>query len=458
MKRQTVWQDFATVPAEALVNDSAGNLVSIGATAGPLLGTFTIDGLPDGEYILHSGSRYMVTSSSSPDLGTTRGGRPDIIPLGNQSSLIGFHLSSLKPWQSGDLLELFSTEADDWDFGTERFTSLSPNQTTVDFTFDLRNLGGGRQASLIEGSKGDHLYVAQLSNATSSNGVPYRAMARVIQYLPFDAVAGGFVDLPSAAMLNVQQSKSTAAEFHGDQFKALIVAEANPKTTFNCNFCTGGFAVVGQGGTANDGFYTSNSDLLTVRDSTGSLVQTGTMTYGSPANANLLGDWGEIGLVSWFGSVRYQVPGATSATPNGLLSGVQMTALATEFAAPRALVPTLSFARHLQIDGVNGMSDQTLASLTPVVTRDPPATGTPTRYAIVVVELVASGAQTQMRNVAFISTPHTSFQILPGILQSGHYYAFHVFDWDAPDQTNAPFRTVLNATFAATPSGLLTAP
>jgi len=458
--RQTVLQDFTAIPAEAFIVDGSGNIVStIPATPGTgvAIGTFTIDGVPDGQYILHSGTRYMVTSTNAPDLGTSRGGRPDMIPLGNNSTFLDFHLTNLESWHSGDLLELFSTEADDWDFGTERF-GIPDALGNLNVNFDLRNAASGNQISLIEGSKGDRLYFAQLSNATSSNGVPYIAMSRLVQFPPFNTVVGGTVNL-TAPMLNVQQLNTTAAEFHGDQFQNLMF-EANPHTSYVCGGCAGLFSVVGQGGTAKDGFYTSNSDLLIVKDPTypvGSLVQTGTMTYGSPANAGLVGNWGEIGFLGWFGTVRYQLPGKT-ATQRGLASGVQLTAAAPDFAAPRALVPTVSFVRNIQIDGVNAFSDQNLVSLTPLVSWDPPTLGTPTRYGIQVVEILAPGTATQTRFVAQISTPNTALRLPPGILQSGHFYAFQMSAWDAPDQGIAPFRTVLNAAFSVTPTGLLTAP
>jgi hypothetical protein len=460
--RQTVLQDFTAIPADAFIVDAGGNIVStIPATpgTGAAIGTFTIDNVPNGQYILHSGNRYMVTSTNAPDLGGSRGGRPNLIPLGNNSTFLNFHLTNLESWHPGDMLELFSTEADDWDFGTDRF-GIPDALGNLNLNFDLRNAGGNNQISLIEGTKGDRLYFGQLSNATSPNGHPYIAMSRLVQFAPFNTVVGGTVNL-TASMLNVQQLNTTAAEFHGDQF-ANLMFEANPHTASGpgCGACAGFFSVVGQGGTANDGFYTSNSDLLVVRDATypvGSVVHTGTMTYGSPANAGLVGNWGEIGLVQWFGTVRYQLPGKT-ATQRGLASGMQLTAAASDFAAPHAIVPTLSFVRNIQIDGVNAFSDQNLASLTPLVSWDPPTVGTPTRYGISIVEVFANGAATQTRVVAQISTPNTAFRLPPGILQSGHFYAFQMFAWDAPAQGNAPFRTVLNAAFAATPTGLLTAP
>src|SRR5205814_5666177 len=96
--------------------------------------------------------------------------------------------------------------------------------------------------------------------------------------------------------------------------------------------------------------------------------------------------WGEIGLVRWLGGVTTQVPGTLPAfTP--LFSGISWTADARDLAAPRVLTPPISFVRNFRIDGQNGFADQALASLTPTVSWDAPAMGTPTLYSIGVFEL-----------------------------------------------------------------------
>lgn len=458
--REIIPQDFAATPAEALVLDGAGNLVSIPAIpgSGAALGTFTIEGVPNGEYVLHSGNRYLVTATNAPDLGASRGGRSTITALADRSAKIGLHLT-LAPWHAGGLLELFSTEADDWDFGTDRFVTLADGQTDLAFTFDLRDAAGGNQVSLIEGSRGDRLYFAQLAPGTTSAGVPYMAMSRLAQLPSFDTLVGGQVTLPPTVLSDVQQMNSIEADFRGSEFKAALTAGANPATAFDCGACVGTFAVLGQGGRAEDGFYTSNADLLAMSDPSGTDIASGIMHYGSPANAGLGGEWGELALAQWSGFVRYQLPGKQP-TSRGLPSGISMTAPPAAFAAPRQLRPTMSFVRNFRIDGRNGFDDQSLTSLTPTLSWTPPAIGTPTFYSVRVFEVYADAnlLRTQTKLAASISTPGTSVKLFPGILQSGHTYAIEMVAADAPEQANAPFRIVLNSATAFTPSGLLTAP
>jgi hypothetical protein len=460
--RQTLPQDFTTIPVEAVVRDAAGNLVSIPAVpgTGAALGTFTITGVPRGQYTLHAGSRYLVTTTSSPDLGSSHGGRPDVTPLGNHSAFLDFSLTNLAPWQPDSLLEIFSTEANLWDFGIHRAASppLANGQTDASFTFNLADANGtpGEPPNLIQGSKGDHLYAAQLSDATSGNGLPYLAMSRVIQFPLFDTLVDGTVRL-SGAMLDVQRAKTTSFDFRSSAFRARILSEANPNTRLTCLGCNGSVSVLGQAGTTKDGFYASNADLLVFTESTGVDVLTGAMAYGSPANANLVGSWGEIGSVRWTGLVFYPFPGKLAAF---LSAGFNWSADALAFAAPRVLTPSISFVRNLTIDGADAFANQTLASATPTVSWTAPSLGVPTHYSIRAYEVFVSPAfvRAQKRLVATIFTPNTAFQFLPDTLQSGHQYALEVVAIDASAATNAPFRTVLDSAEAFTPTGLLTIP
>jgi hypothetical protein len=397
-------------------------------------------------------------SQATSDLGVSQGGRPDVTLLNvDDSSFLDFHLTNLAPWQTGDDLEFFSTEANDWDFFTDRFASMTDGQTHLSLSFDLRRTDGSL-ASLIEGSKGDHLYFAQLSNAISSNGVPYTAMSRLVQFAPFDSLVNGQVSL-DGAMLDVQQTNTIAVNFRASQFTAAFAADGNPNTVLDCAICGGTFAVLGQAGTARDGFYAANADLLLLNDPSGADMQTGTMSYGSPANAGLVGSWGEIGLVRWIGGVPVHLPGALPAF-RPLESGISWTANARDLAAPRVLAPPISFVRNVRIDGQNAFSDQELASLTPTVSWDAPAIGTPTLYSIAVFELTVnvSNRTVVVRPSRTIFTPNRSFTLPPGILQTRRHYVFEMSAIDAAEQTNAPLRTVLNAAAASTPSGLLETP
>jgi hypothetical protein len=164
-------------------------------------------------------------------------------------------------------------------------------------------------------------------------------------------------------------------------------------------------------------------------------------------------------LVRWLGGVPTQPPGALpSFTP--LFSGISWTADARNFATPRVLTPPISLVRNFRIDGENGFADQALASLTPTVSWAEPAIGTPTLYSIGVFEVGVNpnNNRTTRTLVATIFTPNRSFTLLPGTLKTGKRYVFQMSAIDAPEQTDAPFRTVLNSASAFTPSGILTAP
>ena len=470
--RTSVPQDFSAIPAEAIVQDPAGNLVHIPAVAGTgaALGTFTIAGVPNGDYILHSGNQYLLTSTNSPDLGSSRGGRPNQIPLVGPANL-NFSLTNLAPWQTGDTLELFSTEVDDWDFQTESrllpdpangFPGvLFPGQTTLDFSLDVKTLDATAAPALIQGSVGDHLYFAQLSSATSTGGVSYQALSRLVQFPLFDLVDGNSVAL-SGALVDVQKGNTIAFDYRGSAFKSQIATEGNPKANLSCaNFCGGFLGVLAQAGTSADGFYTANADLLLLPDPGGADLLTGLMTYGSPVGAGLVGNWGLIGLARWGGRVNHKLPGKFPVS-FGAFSGIDWTADPAALAAPAVLTPPLSFPRNIQIDGQPFFSDQTLGSQTPTVSWTAPALGVPTRYELSILELglTPNGLRTEYirPNVARIITADTSFKVLPGLLLSGHSYVVSISAIQAPSAGNAPFRAVLESVSVTTPSGVLVAP
>src|SRR4051812_20939116 len=105
--------------------------------------------------MLHSGTQYLVTSTSSPDLGTQKGGRPARLraPL-TAAAPLALTLDGLDSWHAGDALEFFVSEENDWDFNTERLVLANPGNTSLSFTLDVSRVDGG-PASAIQ-AQGDH--------------------------------------------------------------------------------------------------------------------------------------------------------------------------------------------------------------------------------------------------------------------------------------------------------------
>jgi hypothetical protein len=426
--RDSIPMDFATQSVEALVLDASGRRVPIPGSAGPQ-GTFTIPNVPVGEYILHSGTQYLVTSTNSPDLGYVMGGMP---PQGTATrhprtiltkpSIISFSISNLAAWQNGDQLEWFSTEVDDWDIRTDRLLALAPGATGFSLAADVSQIDAPPPSgpALISTTVGDHVFVAQLSRKTSTTGVPYVAMSRIAQLSPIDMVAGGSVSA-GGTMSDVSAANVIALDYRGTQWDAALAA-GNPAQTTCLDYQGCAFiGVLAQGGSAQDGFYTANADLLLLDNPVGNLL-TGTMTYGSPSAASLSGSWGVMFDVRKDKRVIHQLPGATSGWWFG--SGVEwVTTVAAAQAGP--LAPPITMPTAIKVGSADFFAGGPGMGLTPTLQWTAPSTNNAVFYDLVVFELYADASnQTQRRTAAYLVTPNLSLTLPAGILQTGKTYVF----------------------------------
>nr|MBA2538471.1 hypothetical protein [Deltaproteobacteria bacterium] len=367
--RDSIAFDLGANPAHAIVSDGTGGYVAIPAVAGPE-GTFTIDNVPVGDYVLRTNNTYLVTSTNTPDLGFSAGGRPVRQPTDNP--LIEMSLSGLVPWQAGDQVELISSQADDFGFNIELDSSLEPGHTSAVLPVEL--LPGGQQISLILGSQGDSTLVGQLRTQTSANGVPYQAMTRIGHFpSTFDMTLAGPNAVAVTLDTDISNDASIALDFRGTAHFAALTADGDPAANPFCDFVCGGIVgVLAQAGSASDGFYTGNADMLLLFDYAGTDLDTGTMNYGS--TSSFVGDWGLLFLSRWNAQRVYQLPDTDF--PGGGARAPNLIEWVTDSASGAAgpLVPKLTPPRNIQIDGqafFDGSS--TNLTTTATITWSPPA-------------------------------------------------------------------------------------
>lgn len=403
--------DFSADVIEALVMDpTTGDVTAYPGTAGTgvAAGTFTIPNVPVGEYILHWRTHYIVTSSNTPDLGNLRGGRPpaERTPL-TSATMLSLSVTNLEPWAptTNGFLEFFSTETNMWDFGTDQYGTLPAGATSTSLSFDLRNVttvrsGSNPGGSEIHGSAGDSAYLGQLAARTSSNGTPYLAMTRLAALPSFDLVSGATISV-TATMSDVSAVKTISYDYRGSLFREAVAAGNPQQGSFS-----GSTFVFGQPGSAEDGFYSSNADLLWLPELGASDVVTGTMTYGSPANAGLAGDWGELFWVS--------------AVASGGERNEWLTSVASAQAGP--IVPKASVPTGITLDGLPFYSGGAIgATATLAWTRGP--IGVPTFYRVALAEVVANGSgRPTFLGVGSFTTTSTTLRFPPNILLAGHSY------------------------------------
>jgi ZU5 domain-containing protein len=449
--------DFSTQTIEALVTDAHGDVTAvcagIGGT-GAALGTFTIPNVPNGEYILRAGQNYVVTRSNSPDLGRFRGGRPlgERIPLG-QPAFLTIDVSNLAGWQGNDQLEFFSTEANDWEFGAEAWGVPAAGATATTVHMNLSQIGFSEEPpSAIQGTNGDAAFLTQLSSATSPTGVRYQAISRVSSLPTFDLTSGGSVTV-AATMLDVAQTNTIAVDYRGSQFLQML--QENPNRS---GVVKGYFGVFAQPGTAADGFYSANADLLLVFHPDVDIA-TGTISHGSPADANLAGNWGTLFAVAVSEQVRLR-PLGTIDFPSGVFADSLGWTTTPEAAQAAPIIPPLSLATAITVNGADYYAGGTGVGTALTLSWLPGVVGHPAFYRITISRLfVNAQGRTGKQTIANILTPNTTLKLPPGIVQSGSTYVFQLMSV-ASTSINAatllatsPFKSGLDIATATTVSG-----
>jgi hypothetical protein len=202
----------------------------------------------------------------------------------------------------------------------------------------------------------------------------------------------------------------------------------------------GGFTpfvdIEGLGGGIGHGMIGSTLDLALLSPSwTAGDFSTGTLSYGVPPDGN----WGVFtGLRYAMGAlVRLPCPDATGCQSDGHALATLVRSAGMERQFETALQPTGTVAPLLSPVGaafVNGASlatRQTGFGTTPTLSWTPPTLGAPDLYRVSVLKLetyqdVNGNWRTKWSTVATLSTPHTSLQLPPGILESGMAYMFSI--------------------------------
>jgi hypothetical protein len=427
--------DFSTTPVEAILGDGSGGYATLEGQAGSA-GTFTIDGVPDGEYILHSGTHYLVTTSNTPDLGVNVGGRPNRLPI--TSSHLDLTLQNLAAWDAGnatdpaDQIEWFSSQADDWDFDSERLANLQPGDQQVTIPVDIDNVDAG-PASTIDPTLGDRAVAGQLVLQHTTSGVPYLAMQRVAQFPSTFTATSNQTQALTLSMVDMSASATLSVDYRGSQLKAVLDQYGNPGHVGPGSVCPpgicGGFAgALGQAWSTTDGFFAANADLLVLPDYVGQDIVSGAMGYADPSV--LGGTWGVLFDARWGMRTPQQLPDTNNRAGTSYWGYPDWVEWTTTLAAAQAgpITAPLLPPTNIQVNGAPFFAGGHDLGGTATITWTNPNTGAiqPAFYTIQVSELyVDANNNSHGQTVATISTPDTSFTFPPNmILQAGHSYVF----------------------------------
>ena len=367
--RHDVPTDFSVVSTEAIFQDGAGNLVPIAAVPGPVgSGTFTIPGVPVGEYTLRIGKSYLVTSSSVLDLGSTRIGRPDVtpVPFGTPTTLT-FDVTNFDPLDVDSDIEMFSTEVNDWWFNIQSWIQAPSSSTTLAGVVDVEELSrftSGQTMNEILGSRGDELTVAQLRRSSVPLGTAGVAdawtMTKVasLEPAPFDLLAGGSA-LFSGSAVPVTLSRVADFDYRGSDFEAAWAVDGNPVAVFSSTERSW-VSILAEGSVRPAG--TSEGETGATVDPLGVMAppgvfdfRTGPLAYGLPPT----GSWDDFGATRIVRRMRYLLPGslkpfAAPAVNNPYTFDGLWQDFLVSASGPTVITPAVTPARNVAI--VNGAS------------------------------------------------------------------------------------------------------
>ena len=154
--------DLSHAPIQVLIPPSFAPISGTGNSDG----TFTIPNVPVGDFIFVAGSRYLVMSGDTLDLGEYFDGR-STNAIATAATNLTFNVTGLAAWQAADELELYSPSSGTLAFDLESYaTSGAPmvNDTSLaNLVFDLERSDRG---ALISAAAGDAATLAQLSTQT----------------------------------------------------------------------------------------------------------------------------------------------------------------------------------------------------------------------------------------------------------------------------------------------------
>ena len=381
-------------------------------------GTFTVTGVPSGNYWLAIASGGYWTSASDLDLGQDFLGRPDAVNASNGTSL-GLSFAGLSPFAADDELDIYNPNlGQDFDW--------SENINIGDTSFaSIWNWTGPLSVS----AKGDNWFVFQAHTAAAGSA-NWRTVSASSPALSLDQKNEDETDL--SGKLNAATPITVHMALKGSQFAA---AAANAGTGESIHSTTVG--IYTQPFSSSKGSVGENETLLETQDQTPISQDSdyGDITVGNPFPA----DFTPYIAARYEVQVPYTATGAASAVqvPAELyLSSTQMPTKDTP------LTPQITSVQNLKLNGAAFVQPLGTKALNPTLSWDPPATGTPTGYRVSVYSLLVTGASSSSSQpILDLFTNDHTLVVPDGILSAGGEYFFQVRAFLTPslDFTTAPY-------------------
>ena len=417
----TLTTTFVTEQGEIVVpEDLSGQLVSAihqnaegewwsSTGVGKADGSFTIPGVPEGPFYLDVGVHRYYTKAREVALSSYQAGRADRV-FSEKETHIAAQMTGLTPWVTGDRLEWFAGNVG------SSFSQFSPPGIALGDTALSGLTVDWRNEHLLDASKGDTLYVTQLSRQPGAGDTSYATISRFARFDDVTLVDGATTTVTGTFSPAMNQ-QSLAVDFRASELLSAA-ADVNPGAKVRV---TPRFSVATQPAAAKHGDIARGAILVEVYPNDNSDdPNLGTIAFDNPYPAS----WGAYGKAYVEMSVEYPVPGA--AKPLTQTGFVWMTAdLATIGGGP--IRPAVTPALDPRLNGKSAFDPLVGITTTPTLSWSPPAVGSPSVYSVSVyyVDALKDGSKVFFFR-GYFNTSETSIPIPPNFLQAGKPHVFGI--------------------------------
>ncbi|MBZ4416824.1 fibronectin type III domain-containing protein [Myxococcus sp. RHSTA-1-4] len=370
---------------------------------------YVVPGVPEGEYLLRFNDTLLVTDARQVELRSTMVQRPSLewsVPTGTALDL---RVSGLAPWRSSDILRLSSpngsTPMEDLRLSTaEHFGGTLPTAGATGL--DVRV---SRFLSLLDGSKGDSLWVQQLSESAGIDGG--HSFTRVVRSFHQPAVPltpGTATSLDVALTGGTERTVSFSVD--GAAFAAQLEAtHPDAQGLGSLNWAIG--ARPGAEAFARLG---SHPELAFASTSIDVPLAPYTVSFLDAFPEH----WRRVAHVS--SSTRVRLTSGGAAYQRTLV--LQRADTLEGLVEAGTLAPRLGPVRNLRINGQDATAARSGVGTTPLVSWDPPELGTATRYFVRVTPLLQQGAGfTAGTSRTLLVTSKTEVRLPPGLVSGSHF-------------------------------------
>jgi hypothetical protein len=380
-------------------------------------GTFTVAGVPSGNYWLAVASGGYWTSASDIDLGQDFLGRNDGVLASNGTSL-ALNFVGLDTWKPDDTLDIYNPNlSQDFDWSD----NINPGDTMFGSVWNWTG-------PLSNAAKGDAWYVTQ-KHRVELGSISWRAAATTtpgISITQSDGTAtalGG--DLAPATQIPVHMA------VQGSQF-AAAASSLGPDASVHSTT----IGVYSQPFSSAKGAIGQIEDILETEDQTPLTVDVdfGDISVGNPFPAT----WSTFADATYEIAVPYTATGATGSVDAAAELYVSSTQLPTK---DTPLTPAVTPVLNIKLNGTAFTNRQSVSTLTPTLAWDVPTTGTPTGYRMTVNRLSITGSGSAYQPVLDLFTNDRTIVIPDGVLTAGNEYFFIIRAYLVPsvDFTTAPY-------------------